>query len=133
MKIDQDYLKALLNAFQAEESLYTDINKLKEKGFDYLTDKFLFHIQILEDKKLIENCTKNSRIGYDFTLDGGICWTVVPLRLTATGHDLIEALNKSEVWEIIKKYFKEASISTLVNVGTELVKRIDLDTIDNCF
>jgi len=133
MKIDQDYLKDLLNAFQAEESLYTDINKLKEKGFDHLTDKFLFHIQILEDKKLIENCTKNSKIGYDFTLDGGISWTIVPLRLTATGHDLIEALNKSEVWDIIKMYFKEASISTLVSVGTELVKKLALEKIDNCF
>jgi hypothetical protein len=130
MKIDQDYLKDLLNAFQAEESLYTDINKLKEKGFDHLTGKFLFHIQILEDKKLIENCTKDFRIGYDFTLDGGISWTILPLRLTANGHELLEALNKSEVWDIIKKEFKEASVSTLFSVGTTLVKNLALKKIE---
>ena len=54
----------------------------------------------------------------------------MPLRLTATGHELLEALNKSEVWDIIKKEFKDASISTIFSVGTTLVKNLALKKIE---
>jgi ABC-type sulfate transport system permease component len=49
-------------------------------------------------------------------------WAVLPLRLTARGHEFIEALRNKEVWVTIKRSFKEASISTLWNVSQKLIE-----------
>ena len=37
MKIDHEYLKGLLEAFEASEGPQPDINKLKKQGYDYAT------------------------------------------------------------------------------------------------
>ncbi len=53
MKIDHEYLRGLLTAFEDAEEPYTVINKLKAAGFDYQTDKFVFHMRLLDDQYLI--------------------------------------------------------------------------------
>jgi hypothetical protein len=40
-------------------------------------------------------------------------WSVIPLRLTAQGHEFLEALHNSKVWGMIKTKFKDASLGTL--------------------
>ena len=121
MKIDQDYLKGLLEAFESAEKPTTDIDELQNHGFSYEDDKFLFHLQILEDKALVKG-DDDIGLGYQRSLDGFIAWGAIPLRLTANGHDFIEALRNQEVWETIKTEFKEASIETLWNVSKELLE-----------
>ena len=121
MKIDQDYLKGLLDAFEATETPTTDISELKGRGFNYEEDTFLFHLKILADKNLIEQ-ESGGGLGYRRLGDGGISWSVVGLRLTAQGHEFIEALNNSKVWDTIKSEFKDASVGTLLKVSKSMLE-----------
>jgi hypothetical protein len=121
LKIDQEYLKRLLEAFEAAEKPTTDIDELKLHGFNYKDDKFIFHLEILEDNAMVEG-DQDVGLGCQRSVDGKISWGIVPLRLTAMGHDFIEALRNKEVWKTIKSEFKDASISTLYKVSKELIE-----------
>ena len=121
MKIDQEYLKLMLNSFIDSPRSFIWVSDFMEKGID-MDDKFLFHIQILEDQNFIECLDKRSDLGYSITLGGEYEWESRPLRLTAVGHEFVEAVNKSEIWAIIKEEFKDSSLSTLKSAATSLLK-----------
>ncbi len=121
MKIDQEYLKGLLEALEAEESPTTNISKLKERGFDFKENKFIFHMNILTDKLLVLGVNV-SGYGLKIGADGQYSWAIVPLRLTAEGHDFISALRNEEVWSAIKSGLKDASIGTLLSVAKQLLE-----------
>ena len=121
MKIDQSYLKGMLGAFESAEFPTTDINELANKGFKNSEDAFVFHLQILEDQDFVQG-EQGHGLGYTKGAGGDIFWSVVPLRLTAQGHDFIEALNNSQVWDTIKTEFKDASIGTLWKVSKGLLE-----------
>ena len=91
-----------------------------DKGIE-IDDKFLFHIQILEDQHFVECLDKKSEIGYEISLGGQFEWKSRPLRLTASGHEFTEAINRPEIWEILKVEFKDASLSTLKSTATSLL------------
>ena len=120
MKIDQEYLKSMLNTFIDSPQSFIWVNAFIERGIE-MDDKFLFHIQILEDQKLIECLDKKSDLGYEITLGGEYRWQSRPLRLTATGHEFVEAMNNAEIWEILKGEFKDSSLSTLKSVAGSLL------------
>lgn len=121
MKIDQTYLKLILNTFIDSPRSFIWVADILEQGIK-MDDSFLFHMQILEDQKLIECLDKKSDLGYDIKLGGEYVWQSRPLRLTASGHEFIEAMNKPEIWEILAKDFQQASISTLKSVAGSLLK-----------
>lgn len=121
MKIDLDYLKSLLGAFQDAEGPTTDIDELKAHGFDYAEDRFIFHLQILHDKGLVE-LEDGHGLGFYKGIDGHVSWSVLPLRLTASGHEFIESLDNKAVWETIKTEFKDASLGTLLRVSKSLLE-----------
>jgi hypothetical protein len=60
MKIDQEYLKELLNTFIESPRSFIWVEDIVKKGIE-LDDKFLFHIQILEDQHFIECLDKKAR------------------------------------------------------------------------
>lgn len=120
MKIDQEYLKELLNTFIESPRSFIWVEDIVKKGIE-LDDKFLFHIQILEDQHFIECLDKKSETGYEITLGGHFEWKSRPLRLTASGHEFSEAINRPEIWEILKGEFKDASLSTLKSAATNLL------------
>ena len=120
MKIDQEYLKELLNTFMESSRSFIWVEDIVKKGIE-MDDKFLFHIQILEDQDFIECLDKKSEIGYEITLGGEFEWKSRPLRLTASGHEFSEAINRPEIWEILKDEFKDASLSTLRSAATSLL------------
>ncbi|MCE7608550.1 DUF2513 domain-containing protein [Vibrio fluvialis] len=123
MKIDKDYLKALLEAFESAEKPTTNIKELESKGFHYNDDKFVLHTDILIDKGYIESFGTNTRgVGYILLGSGQRSWSNVPLRLTAFGHDFIESLNEPNVWDEIQTNFKDASFETVVSVAKDLAK-----------
>lgn len=129
MKVDQEYLKLILNTFIESPRSFIWVADLMEKGIE-MDDKFLFHIQILEDQDLIEALDKKSDLGYEITLGGEYRWQSRPLRLTASGHEFVEAMNKSEIWEIIKEEFKDSSLSTIKSAATTLLKAFAKKQID---
>ncbi len=120
MKIDQEYLKELLNTFMESSRSFIWVEDIVKKGIE-MDDKFLFHIQILEDQDFIECLDKKSEIGYEITLGGNFEWKSRPLRLTASGHEFSEAVNRPEIWEILIGEFKGASLSTLKSVASSLL------------
>ena len=129
MKVDQEYLKLILNTFIESPRSFIWVADLMERGIE-MDDKFLFHIQILEDQDLIEALDKKSDLGYEITLGGEYRWQSRPLRLTASGHEFVEAMNKSEIWEIIKEEFKDSSLSTIKSAATILLKAFAKKQID---
>lgn len=120
MKIDQEYLREILNTFIESPRSFIWVADVTNKGIE-IDDKFLFHIQILEDQHLIECLDKKSDIGYEITLGGNFEWKSRPLRLTASGHEFTEAINRPEIWEILKDEFRDASLSTLKSTATTLL------------
>ncbi|MFD3249830.1 DUF2513 domain-containing protein [Rahnella aquatilis] len=130
MKIDHEYLKGLLEAFEASGKPQTDIIKLQQTGYDYQTHEFLFHMRLLEDRNLIARTDGKHGMGYSEAADDGGSWSVLSLRLTANGHDFVEAIRNKEVWNTVKTGFKDASMGTLVTVSKQLLdgylqKKID--------
>lgn len=133
MKIDQEYLKGLLVAFEASDTPDTDINKLNELGFNCETDEFVFHMRLLEDRQLITRTDGREGFGAVESLDGLIHWAVTPLRLTAAGHDFLDALRNQEVWATLKTGFKDASMGTLMMVSKDLFNRALTKQLDKIF
>lgn len=121
MKIDQDYLKIILNTFLDSSRSFIWVADILDRGLD-MDDKFLFHMQILEDQMFIQSLDKKSDIGYEIMLGGEFKWHSRPLRLTASGHEFVEAINRSEIWQILKDEFKDASLSTLKSAASTLLK-----------
>jgi hypothetical protein len=120
MKIDQEYLRQILNTFTESTRSFIWIADICDKGIE-VDDKFLFHMQILEDQKFIECLDKMSDFGYEITLGGEFKWNSRPLRLTASGHEFLEAINRPEIWDVLKAEFRDASLSTLKSVAGTLL------------
>jgi hypothetical protein len=122
LKINEDYLKKLLQACQAAEKPTFDITELKAAGLDHNEPQFEFHMMILNDQGFIMRDDSDAGIGLYKSADGFATWSVLPLRLTASGHQFIEALSNKEVWAAIKHGFKDASIDTLWKVSQKLLE-----------
>jgi Hypothetical protein (DUF2513) len=130
VKIDQEYLKKLLEACQSTENPTFDIEGLKAVGIDYEDKQFEFHMKILDDQGFIEQDDGDPGFGLIKSLDGFSSWSVLPLRLTASGHQFIEALSNKEVWAVIKRSFQDASITTLKTVSLQLLDAFAKKKID---
>ena len=122
MKIDQDYLKRLLEIAQGSPTPTFTIEDFDREGADHDTDAFEFHMQILNEQGLIVQDDGDDGFGMFKSIDGHRSWSVLPLRLSADGHEFIEALENKEVWSTIKREFKGASIKTLKDVGLQLLE-----------
>ena len=77
-------------------------------------------MRLLEDRGLIIRSDGEPGFGAIQSLDGMTHWAVMPLRLTAMGHDFLDALRNKEVWATLKTGFKDASMGTLMTVSKEL-------------
>jgi hypothetical protein len=97
-----------------------DIKVLETAGLDFHTDEFVFHMSILTDLGVVERADREPGFGFVRGVDGYVLWAVLPLRLTAQGHRFIEALRNKEVWATIKRSFKDASASILMDVSKKL-------------
>jgi hypothetical protein len=122
MKIDQDYLKKLLEICEAAPTPIFNIEEIKAAGLDFDTDQFVFHMNILNDKGCVERDDREPGFGFFRGSDGHKAWAVLPLRLTAGGHQFIEALRNKEVWATLKRDFKDASVNTLWDVSKKLLE-----------
>lgn len=99
MQIDLDYLKRLLEAFAAAPGPLTDIQELGGRGVTYRDPQFVFHMELLDDERLIARDDRAPGFGLMRGGDGTEMWSVHPLRLTADGHELLEGLRGPRIWE----------------------------------
>jgi hypothetical protein len=134
MKPDAEYLKRLLEAFEVAPRPYTDILQIKAAGLDYEADEFEFHMGLLDDRGFIEQEGHRHGFGLEHSADGSFAqWSVLPLRLTAAGHEFAEALRNKEVWATIKRDFKDASIDTLWQVSKKLLEGYTKKKLESVF
>ncbi|EFC9528575.1 DUF2513 domain-containing protein [Escherichia coli] len=126
MKLDQQYLKDLLIAFEKTHGPDTMLSELEDNGFNRYDQNFIFHMRLLCDYELIVRVDGKPGFGHIMSKalgEGvGYSWIEVPLRLTARGHDFIADLRQNEVWQAIKTNFKDEGISTLMSVSKSLAK-----------
>lgn len=121
MKIDHDYLKKMLEAVEAVPAPIFYVRDFGDAGLDYRDQQFIFHLGILDDLGFVVKADGKTGFGLQRSADGNASWSIIPLRLTAQGHDFIEALKNKEVWATLKKDFKDASISTRWDVSKKLL------------
>jgi hypothetical protein len=88
MRPDPEYIKRLLLAFQDAPDPTTDIEELKQQGLSYEDAQFYFHLRLLYDQGFVEREDGESGLGVQTMLAGDHSWSVIPLRLTASGHEL---------------------------------------------
>jgi len=119
MKIDHEYLKQLLTACQATDRPTFNIEDLNAERIDYANPAFEFHMAILVDKGFIERENGDAGFGLFKGIDGFCSWSVLPLRLTASGHDFIDTIQNPEVWSMTK-----TAIKTVGNVGLDIFVQI---------
>lgn len=123
MRINQDYLKSLLIAFEEAQTPTVDWNQLESAGLISDEHEFVFHMRILNDQGFVQRADGEPGFGLvDGIGQDEYVWSLVPLRLTAAGHEFIEALRNEEVWEQIKTNFKDASVGTLWGVSKDLLE-----------
>lgn len=120
MKPDMDYLKNLLQTCEDHPEPTFTITDLEAAGIDYEAPDFLFHMRILKDQGFLESASGQEGFGYYESLDGMGYWAELPLRLTARGHEFIQSLRQAEVWEVIKRDFKDQAISAVFEVAKGL-------------
>jgi Hypothetical protein (DUF2513) len=131
VRIDQDYLKRLLQVCADSNEPTFDIEELKSAGFDYDDRQFEFHMMILTDQGFIERDDRDPGFGLVKSADGFPSWAVLPLRLTASGHRFVEALSNKEVWAAIKQHFPDASIDTLEATSIRLLANYSSSVVNN--
>ncbi|WP_259396660.1 DUF2513 domain-containing protein [Psychromonas sp. SR45-3] len=122
MRQDNEYLRTLMLELEGVPDYDFNIRDIKKLGYDIEEPKFILHFRLLCDSSLIVPSGKD---GYGFGYDGAnnFSWeSIVPLRLSATGHDFLAAVKQSEVWDKLKKEFSDASIKTLVAAGLKLTE-----------
>ncbi|HBB0992682.1 TPA: DUF2513 domain-containing protein, partial [Escherichia coli] len=106
MKLDQQYLKDLLIAFEKTYGPDTMLSELEDNGFNRYDQNFIFHMRLLCDYELIVRVDGKPGFGHIMSNELGegveYSWIEVPLRLTARGHDFIADLRQKEVWQAIK-------------------------------
>lgn len=122
MTPDPEYLKRLLTGFREAARPTTDIQELEASGLSYQDDpNFIFHLLLLRDQGFVTDDDDRS-LGYVRSVDGFVSWSVIPLRLTAQGHEFAEVMSNNKVITEIKKNWVGASISTMFQVGATIIK-----------
>ena len=126
MKIDNNYIKKLLHTVESMESARPYLGDVLESmGLEDVSDEFILHYEVLFDYEFLEAPSGNGysgEIGIKQSADGMYFWSNIPIRLTAQGHEFIQAMDKSEVWDIVKTEFKESSVKTVFNVATGIAE-----------
>jgi hypothetical protein len=122
---DPDYLKELLTAFQDASSPTTDILELKQAGFDYENDpRFELHLFLLADQGFVTSARRDGSLGMERSTDGFVQWSVIALRLTASGNEFADALRNNKIRSSTRsrRTLPGASIATIREAAMILLK-----------
>lgn len=123
MKIDIQYIKSFLDVVLESEHPDFEINHPKIKPLWLNDDKLnvlVFHMEILADQGLIESPTTIEGIGFRRMSQGRFIVNVIPLRLTADGHQFASDLSKPGVLEQLTTSFKDLGPAETVKLSFKL-------------
>jgi len=128
MKVDIEYIKNLLDVVLEHDhpDFRIDLEGIKPlwHGDDEKLKKLIFHMEILEDQYLIESAINSNGIGFGRVSNGDFTISIIPLRLTAQGHQFASDLSKPGVIEQLTTSFKDSGPSEAVKVVFALGKKV---------
>lgn len=122
MRPDPDYIKRLLSAFQDAPGPTTDIKELEQQGIPYEEPEFDFHLRLLYDQGFVERNDGEPGFGLETMMDGDSYWSVLPLRLTASGHEFAEAMGHSKVFAAVKRSLVTSSLGIMRDIAVATFK-----------
>lgn len=124
MKIDIQYIKNFLEVVLGNDHPDFDINHPQIKSLwvndDDKLNVLVFHMEILADQGLVESSTGSVGIGFRRMSQGQFAVSVMPLRLTAAGHQFASDLSKPGVLEQLTTTFKDLGPAETVKVSFKL-------------
>lgn len=121
MKHELEYTKSLLKFIEAYPQAVMPLNEFLNSDLvhDDSRERFIHHIDILIDREFIATSLSNNK-WYARSTGGEIQWASPKLRLTAQGQDFLSLIKESDVWEVLKKDFRESSVDTIKSVAKDL-------------
>lgn len=122
MRINQDYIKRMVDIVLDHSSPTFTIIDFENAGLSYKSPEFEFHMKLFDDQGLIEQDDGDPGFGMCKSVDGIVSWSVLPLRLTSRGHDFAEAVQEKTVWDKVKKELPGAAMSSLVSISIALAQ-----------
>jgi Hypothetical protein (DUF2513) len=122
MRPDPDYIKPLLLAFQDAPEPTTDIEELKHQGLSYEDAQFYFYLRLLHDQGFVEREDGESDLGVQTMSAGDHAWSVIPLRLTASGHEFAEAMGHTKAFAAVKNSLVTSSLTIMRDVAVAAFK-----------
>lgn len=129
MRIDYEYLNNVLTLILDSGKSDFKLNvapfqALWPKDDEQALDKLVFHLEILADQNCLESTlTKKDCIGFRRTGSGWIV-SIIPLRLTAHGHQFAADLTKPTVIDQLKTSFSDAGPNEVVKIAFALSKNV---------
>jgi hypothetical protein len=125
MRINYDFIKDMLNRALDHPAAQFDLNLFHDLWDEESKEAtFFFHLEILDDLNVIENTTGRSGLGFKRCGSGQYTISIVPLRLTAKGHDFASALTKAGVLETLKTTFKNAGPAEMIKATFGIAAKI---------
>ncbi len=124
MRINYEYIKTILDVFlkcKTPTTKWDEFSSLTNDNYD----KFIFHLEILIDKGLIESMMfeSNSRTSRDAQ---NIGYSMSTWRLTADGHDFACALEQPSILNVINENFKKEGMSVVIKFSKQiLLKKVE--------
>jgi hypothetical protein len=78
-------------------------------------------LRLLNDGGFVER-DEEPGLGVERSADGGLHWSVVPLRLTAEGHTFAEALRSQSGFQAVKKSLVRSSLNIMRDIAVAAFK-----------
>ena len=122
MKPDPEYTRKLLTAFEDSPEPTTDIRELQERGLDYEQEEFMFHLRLLSDDGFVQQEDGEPSIGLYRSADGLYSWSVIPLRLTSSGHEFAQAMENEHGFRAVKKSLITSRMSLMRDIAVGAFK-----------
>jgi hypothetical protein len=123
MHLDHDLIRKILIGFEKVPSLFTTLDDVAKTENIKMDDLFFHNCYLIADQNLIVNQAGNSDIGLEWGLrrEDGFTQSVIPLRLTAEGHEYLSAIKEPARWKKIKKIAGSAGLQVIIAVAKSIL------------
>jgi len=131
MKIDFEQIKRYLEVFESSElPVINTVDIFKNLGYNARNKKdcqqVIFYLQLLKDQELIECVSDNDNdkenLGFSYTGNQEIIINILYFRLTILGHQSLESMNNSTIWDKIKNPINKLGIEGLKQIPSLAIK-----------
>lgn len=132
MKFDSGFIRQILLTIESYDDYVMSSRALmKALGIRSraLERKFIGHILLLADDKLLESTSTRHPFGFVFGVDGEYSIIDVGYRLTARGYELIDVFRNEEIFEKVKNY----SLENALEISKQILIKKALTTKKSIF